>query len=565
MAWDDLPSATRARIERIFDRARGKLGTEKLPNAEGLASIAKEGKEIWNAWASCSFDCDLDFSYFEFKDSIDFSEFIFPKANGKTSFRGCKFRESANFSNSKFKQDADFEKAEFYGQTDFSGCVFEGCTAFKNCTFHEEAIFTRSKIYGEGEFYGSKFHGLVNFQQSIFYGGAQFGGSTFNSHKDFSLCEFHKDFNISRSTVLENSNFSGCTFHADSRFISAIKGSIDFSDCTFRGKFAFLKNKIGDANFSRSVFYAESHFNESIFEGEAYFSQCKFMMHTAFRGSTFCDYAKFDLSEFHRTLNFSCYLHEEEPKQSVNVKNISFSGCKFLGVANFNNRNFTAKSDFGQKITGSNGGLQTEFHKAPTFHGCKFHQDTTFHGAEFVQDYGDAAARAYRTLKLASEQLKATRDEQRFFQLEMKAEKLGLSGWKRRVSSTYELLSDYGFSLGRPLKYWLLFSLLFGGMHGVLANKATGASWIAAATPRLENVWSAETQQAFQYVAINAIPVPGLDRKSSALRETLFAPKHAPDWIASIAILLEMLHKAATLLCLFLIGLSIRNLLKMKS
>ena len=65
-----------------------------------------------------------------------------------------------------------------------------------------------------------------------------------------------------------------------------------------------------------------------------------------------------------------------------------------------------------------------------------------------------------------------------------------------------------------------------------------------------------------RYVLIDAIPVPGLDRVQIELREALFGKNGG---IATAAMLLEMLHKLIAIVCVFLFGLALRNLFKMKS
>lgn len=537
---DEIHANLKTKIEHFFEDNARDYGTIDHPTKNGLISLALKGRDMWNAWASTT-DCKIDFSNYHFGTGFDFSGFFFPGRQGWISFKDCKF-ENARFANSIFSGDVDFSGAEI-SNASFTGCDFTGTAAFSKC----------------------KFVGAANFSEAKFLGIISLYGSIFNQDIDFSSAQFHQEFACMDAKLHGHSKFNKCKFLSEVSFTRVDPLSVDFSEATFLKKLVFAKNKVWAAEFSAATFHDDCFFNESAFHAESFFRDCEFKKHASYRGCTFSDHIEFDRTKF-QTLNFSCSLQESEPEKSLKVWNISFRGCEFSGTAKFDNRNFSYRCDFGS-IEASDSGkiLPTRFHKAPMFHGSKFHQDTTFHGAVFIQDYGDEAARAYRTLKLAMEQLKATRDEQRFFQLEMKAEKPGLKGWKWLVSSTYELLSDYGFSLRRPLAFWLLALVLFGGAHSVLANKAVGAGWIAAMTPHPDNLGSAQTQKTLQYVVINAVPAPGLDRKSSALREQLFTPERAPDWIASAAILLEILHKAATLLCLFLIGLSIRNLLKMKS
>jgi uncharacterized protein YjbI with pentapeptide repeats len=564
MAWEDLPESTRSRLEDLFDYSPRSLGTIASPNLDGLLILANEGVEVWNAWAESNPNFHVDFSRHTFTEPTSFSGFIFPSGSkGRASFNKSVFQKPIDFSSCTFPQRTSFEGANFLGEISLKECKFKE-VEFSGCEFSAPAHFENSIFSGGAKFNNVKFGAWTSFEGSEFLEYVSLHSIEANGDISFEQCRFSKACDIRSSNGRGNINFSYSEFLDEFRFVRMKNFGVISNEAKFNKQVTFWKNETSGVKFSSSNFISKALFIETKFEGENFFDECRFEKLTSFRSSEFPDAVEFDLSEFKDILNFSCPPDDSDPKKPKDLKYISFSGCQFHGAAKFDNRNFTSRSRFSKKEEG-NTTTATTFHKAPTFHGCKFHQDITFHGSDFIQDYGDTAARAYRTLKLASEQLKATRDEQRFFQLEMKAEKPSLAGWKRLVSSAYERLADYGFSLGRPLKYWLLFLLLFGGIHGWLANKALGANWTGAATPQFENLLSNRTQQTFQYILINAIPAPGLDRKSSALRENLFSPKGSPGWIASLAILVEMLHKAGTLACLFLIGLSIRNLLKMKS
>lgn len=535
-----MKNEIQSEIEKIFSRDSHTFGTSVSPSKNGLIALARKGKDVWNAWAS-SACCKIDFSGYEFGPIFDFTDFIFPNGSDEISFKECKF-VGVKFSRSTFKCNANFSKSHF-SETCFSECIFEG-----------DANFSESVFNGKTDFEKTKFLKKTIFYKSIFTGG-----------NNFSMSEFHEEFNMSQAKLGEHSQFTGCTFHSESRFLRVGQISIDLSGSTFHKKFVFTKNKVFSSNFSDSCFNGESFFNDSVFDGENYFLRCEFKMVASFRGSAFFDHTEFDQTKFYKRLNFSCGLYEIESKESVNIKNISFSGCEFFDLANFDNRNFSSKSNFGKKTSTSNERIvhRTIFHKAPTFHECKFHQDTTFHGALFIQDYGDDAARAYRTLKLASERLKATRDEQTFFQLEMKAERPSLPWPRQFLSLLYGWSSDYGMSLWRPLATLIGFTLLFASGHGLLANACTSQPECLQALDKNYQASSDErTSDLIKYSLANLAPVPGLDRMQSELRTPLFGDR---GWIAIIAIMLEIFHKLVTLVMTFLFALAVRNLFKMKS
>lgn len=566
MAWEDLPEEIREKIETSFRRSYSALGTIESPTKNGLIFLAKKGAEIWNAWSDSNQEFYADFSSTTFNDEIDFTGFIFPQSeNGKTSFNKCRFIGPAKFANCTFSPTCEMEEISFENVADFKFCVFIGKVSFRKCKFNEAAEFEKTHFYDDAIFAEISTSSSIKFKGSKFGGQSNFCSAAIRQSADFSRCEFQGKAAFNNSKLWAEIEFRESNFFSEAEFIHiSDANNISFTNTKFEKKIVFTRNIVGQSNFSGAQFKNEAIFSMSAFKGEHYFNKCIFFAHTSFRGCEFSDHVEFDLAEFKKTLNFSCLLTESEPKEAREIKNISFSGCKFLGTANFNNRIFSSKLNYAKKVIQKKEYF-TEFVKAPTFHGCKFHQDTSFHGAIFYQDHGDEAARAYRTLKLAFEQLKSTREEQRFFKHEMQAERPELTGWKWLFSSTYGLFSDYGFSILRPLVTLILVSIAIGAAHGTIANMIAGANWKEAITPQAKNLETPETFAAIQYVLINAIPAPGTDKTQQKFREDLFKTEKQPSLLSTTALALEFLHKFIALLCVFLSGLAVRNLLKMKS
>ena len=395
----------------------------------------------------------------------------------------------------------------------------------------------------------------VNFDNSKFFRG------------NFSSCKFSGDASFRHCTFEEDAEFSSCFFHDAAFFECCNFKHADFSNSKFSKEAIFISLKSGgriyfkgskflsDADFSGSVFSSMTNFSYAEFAKTAIFRDSKFSGPTTFHEANIW-LADFRLTTFSDQFDFSCRL-DSDPKPTSTVY---FSGCKFEKNAIFNNRKFGNTTIFG-KITHENGKvIATRFKRAPTFHGCKIHQDTSFDGAIFETPNTQESARAFRTLKLAMEQLKATREEQRFFHLEMKAERQSLPLPRRALSFMYEILSDYGFSLWRPLAWLLIFSIAFSVAHGALAY-ACAASPACAATPNFGSS-NEQTSDLIKYVLVNTAPVPGLDKMQTELRKPLFGEHGA---IAVTALALEILHKIVTLVMTFLFALGLRNLFKMKT
>jgi hypothetical protein len=371
-------------------------------------------------------------------------------------------------------------------------------------------------------------------------------------------------------------SFKGCTFGDYSKFMGArFEDYANFSQTKF-GLFTEFSDTHfkREANFSKSYFAACSSFYRSEFGHRATFDESVFEESIIFKGATFKPGASFMKAEFLGRADFSAGTNVTGDSELNFFDSIYFNGTKFHGEAIFIDRAFKSTTDFGplypwhlaptaEKQNFHYPLITTEFRKAPHFHGCQFHQDTCFDKANFLAPPSPKAARAYRTLKQAMEQLKATREEQKFFRLEMKAEHPSLPFGKRWISTIYSLFSDYGFSLWRPMTWLFTLSLLFGILYGVLANAcASDANCAKIAWAANTGSTTDRTSAVIKYTLASVSPVPGLDRMQTELRPPLFGHH---GWIPITALVLEILHKIVALVMAFLFALALRNLFKMKS
>ncbi|HKO36394.1 MAG TPA: pentapeptide repeat-containing protein [Pyrinomonadaceae bacterium] len=242
------------------------------------------------------------------------------------------------------------------------------------------------------------------------------------------------------SEFSDSLHFFGVTFRSDAHFDAA----------------TFTRNTLWFATFERNAYFQGARFPGDFschahFAGRAWFQQTDFQ-----------SYTRFDDSVFIGDADFSCWPITGS-SEHLGFAYVSFANCKFNEHVSFANRVFRNHTDFSKTL----------FRVAPEFYGSVLHQDTNFNGARF-RDTGRArrrvifgvhptdvdAARAYRTLKLAMEDVRNLDDEARFFALEQRA-----LLWSRQaswsvklVSIVYGLLGDYGRNIHRPLVLFLLSS-----------------------------------------------------------------------------------------------------------
>ncbi len=519
------------RIDEIFSSDKSH-GTPHSPTSLGFLSLQTHGSTLWNAWRKEYPDSDVDLSNLDLKSRrYDFSGFDFSgEKNKKINFRNTIFGS------------VSFERCVFYS-ADFSSCVFEKNFSFNESLFKGKSSFKKIKTKGKAKFKGVEFRANTSFYDATFSIGADFENGKFYGSTDFSESQFNGQA-LMRNAEFDDVNFASAWF----------RERADFCHCKFGRDQSFRQGKLwGDSTEEK----------EEI----------------SFKNAEFSKEADFEATIFYKNANFSC-SSEFSDKKELEIKYIYFSGAIIRSTIIFSNRKFIGKTDFGRRdsiistptLNSKGSGFlvnqiypPTKFYEPPVFHGCKLHQNTIFEGAEFLTAPSPEAARAYRTLKVAMEQFKATREEQKFYLLEMKAEHKSLSLGRRWVSKLYELFSNYGFSLWRPIQGLIAFSLLFATGHILLANACTkDPECIQSAIQKDKDMVldSKRNPSLVKYTLASVAPVPGLDKMQTELRAPLFG-EHG--WIAVAAVLLEIGHKIVTLVMTFLFALALRNLFKMKS
>lgn len=584
---------------------REKNGTPNNIKQEGCLALARLGKEVWNAWRSeypvrgeaPNWENIADFSKVDFSEnSINFDEFIFGDhaiffdakfgvitQGRRAEFKGAQFGVDTDFEGAEFGDFAEFEGARFGSGTEFTDAQFGDKPNFKKAHFGSWASFERAKFGEEANFTEAQFDPNATFEHAQFKDNAEFTDATFGIRAQFIGAQFGN-----------KAQFYGARFDEDAQFLGAQFGNdASFMCAQFDGKARFMGAQFGNGvkftgtRFKESVWFSGAQFrNDAKFDGVWFGNNAKFIgvnweyLHYAFCESSFWESSRLKPKDLRHVFCPSmseiakdwAEQHELSPDT---FKSISFAGATFEGQVDFSGRTFTGVTSFGRLAEivktlnyTSDGqrvkkelpkGQPVKFGKPPLFHGCKLHQDTTFDGAIFPDPSADPtendiAARAYRTLKLALSQHQATREEQRFFRLEMEEEARRESQYARRLPfRLYSFFSDYGFSVCRPFVLLVVIPLLVTvPIYG----------WLADFTPCF--LWHTECQirpDLLQFSLIQALPLPGLDKWSDSLRQCLF---HANGWQGVWLTGILVLHKALSLLAMFLIGLALRNLFKMK-
>jgi len=516
-------------------------GTPDNITQAGCLALARLGKEAWNAWrlkypVTYPVDGHEDFpeNIADFSNrplSIGFEGFKF---GDYADFSNTYFEDNSNFQNARFGWRTQFKKATFGSYNFFSGAEFKSNVSFEDAQFGDMTFFNSATFKDEANFRGAKFGDQADFSETEFGAGTQFINTQFGYYASFRKVKFGVEC---RKLQNIQTSFLGALFGINANFTETkFFGNVCFDGTQFRS----------DAKFERAEFYGNANFKGLNWESS--FLSCT-------------------ESEIKNTRNWS----EKYGLKPDVFDSISFSGAEFHSTADFSNRSFIGRTSFArfsEVVTifeYSPDGKQIEknishnypvkFTKAPLFHNCKLHQDTTFDGAKYPKPSSDptendTAARAYRTLKLAFSQHQATREEQLFFRLEMAEEAARAPCTLKWLFWLYSHFSDYGYSLSRPMVLLFLTLPVFALIYNHLAGFTPCCLWTDSCQIKSE-LW--------QFTLMQALPLPGFDKWSESLRECLFL-KHPS---ATLPIFV-MLHKTIALLALFLSGLALRNLFKMK-
>lgn len=325
--------------------------------------------------------------------------------------------------------------------------------------------------------------------------------------------------------------FVGSQFEGGAHFRSCFFDMADFTACQVRE----------DLTFNTATFNHLSRF-WGIQVGRALcFNSVDFVGATSFKAQTYKEIENSCVNT--QSLQVWSKTYGLEPNVFYEL---AFNSCTFSGDVDFSGRTFQYKLDFSTY----HGKPPTQFMRTPpTFFGAKIHENTSFSGVVFPKPSGNQrASMAYRALMLAFSKQQAIREEQRFFRLEMAEEAKAAGIIRKPLYFLYAFFSDYGFNVWKPVLLLVLATLGAGTIYGSLAGLSpclTGCS--------LNSEW-------FLFSISQALPLPGLDKLSDAASTNLFGKNFSSIALTATVIL----HKTTSLLALFLIGLGLRNLFKLK-
>jgi Pentapeptide repeats (9 copies) len=461
---------------------------------------------------------------------------------------GWRFLAKAQFDNVTFSKVARFDAAYFEGETTFGNAVFVEAAQF------DKVVFTRGAGFGK-----ARFDGPLWLTGAIFGHFASFRSATFKSDAHFDNAMFKSPTEFVNAKFMGAAHFGG----------TIQKGYASFYNAEFFGGVLFRNSWFeDDANFDNVKFDSFVWFAQAMFKGVAGFANVAFNVNAVFSSAVFEGEAAFDYTVFDGYVDFG---------EATFAKRAGFRAAKVNSAFSIANVTFSEPPDF----------IQTKFLEPPQLYNVKF-------GAKLMHGDLNQLERLRRLRKIA-EQAKDSDREHYFFAAEMRAARwttdypLKLHRWPEATwygcsrfwfGYGYDYFADFGRSVFRPL----LLLIAFGAMaaYGYLFYSPVGlaAQCVVSnptrdALPDVIRTATTARAEAFQMAVRNAVVVlegsaevntralgclygfSKLEKSANGVtpRQLILPPE--------VSTIIGM-QKFFSALALFLIGLGIRNMLKMK-
>jgi hypothetical protein len=178
---------------------------------------------------------------------------------GETGFRGATFHSEARFGGANFYGETGFVWAKFNHMAVFEGANFHGAVGFGGARFNSSASFDRAR-FARGTWFGNaQFDGQACFSEAQFEDAVGFDGSQFRGGAKFAQTYFKGNVGFNSAHFLGETDFRLVTFPMFATFTSAhFAGPANFN--AIRGERAF---DLANARFERVPDFIQAHFEEA--------------------------------------------------------------------------------------------------------------------------------------------------------------------------------------------------------------------------------------------------------------------------------------------------------------
>ena len=586
-------------------------------NREETWALFKQGKDAWNEWAkelsserskliqegiwkqnadppvrdpvvrAWVNEATVDFAGCEFLDTeFSFAGFLFPweaffedsKFLNRISFEKAEFIGRADFTAAFFEGGSNFRRAVFRDPASFRGAIFNGRSDFFQCLFQLGAFCEEAHFRGDASFKSATFKGLY-FEEAEFASDALFNDALFEEKASFKNVKIGGELNFIGLRCAAPINFKGISVAGDAWFRTAkFEGTTIFTEAKFKSKADFRFVEFRKFAYFRSArFEGEAEFSETIFEDTVIFTISRFDLEVKFFEAEFRAFASFERARFYGPVDF---------KAARSSSAFDLTDASFLDVPDFNQMSFLEAPRLDAlNIRPQRFVALREKMKAHRFSHLSKYIPVRL-GEWLVENFlGDKEISArWRALQRLADRAHDHGKEQEFFRRELKARRFSSEPWYQTVffSFPYQLLSDFGNALVRPILWMLVFLTIFGNLYLGRSGNTTDSFWenttilvsaaasgLTGSTPPLEGrCGKGEGSPARAAVALSArnsllFAAGLLGDKSRQIYACLYgtvqidgrSEPRIPDEVAFWGVI-QMLFSA---ILIFLFGLALRN------
>ena len=414
------------------------------------------------------------------------------------------------------KAKAEFSYYSFEGNVDFRYFQFPGAVSFNSANFLGYVYFESMEFHNHASFREVTFSKFCNFRNSTFTQTVSFSGTEFKDFADFGDVKFLDGGHFDSTKFDKNANFSCADF----------KERVSFQRATFSDRAFFMQAKFNStAYFGEAIFFRLAYFKLAEFEDDAEFLQCSFNGAVYFGDSSFKKFASFE---------------------AVSGKSIfSLHNVKFSNVPDFTEAHFEEAPQFDDFELKPERFKKSQTHKSGTNLPSRW--------------------RALRRLAIQSHDYER---ELQFFKGEIISRRGTVDkrtharfwfGW------LYQLLSDFGRSLGLPL-FWLGVNLILFAIFYACQGSADWHQQLIE--PASCIVGSGDSRiVALGVSVINAFPFAAIN--SSDLLNQFYAclygiQESAPVGVPYVVTFASVVQFFVSAVLLFFFLLAVRNYFRIK-
>lgn len=528
-----LATAFRSVIDKITDPHERKIQL-RAPMAEFRK----------NALSDLSFGPSSDLRCVYFRDGID----------------RCTFDDGTHFTFACFEGNSS--DLEFHGYTVFQSTAFSDHGGLSNCkfgdAFFDEATFGHSVSFHRCTFQHGSFNNIA-VEGSLRIFDAVFAEHFYASEQ---RCRGYISFN--------RSEFSDGLTLTSGRY----EVGIALRDCRIKGK-TFITVKFGgESAIVNNIFEDMFTFTSDLSEAGIDFGGSTFREKAIFRGfskTKFGGRVSFRTAMFHELADFS----DVQWPVSISNHQSAFEGTRFRGVANFKGKDFSAYAMFDgaslegrillaePSITETSSDALVEQALKLTGEATRMDQRLFAENRETWEEgaqergadarYG-ALAGGFRTLKRAMSHQGDMAREHRFYRFELMARQRipSESGLFKVTNGIYRVMSDYGYSIIRPVLSIFFSLFIFWIIYYLISIKVEVFDWRSGDIGR---AWAFSWRNSF--LPFSLLNLPEISPTPSGGNSSLIP--EAKLITGQLLKALGTLQSFISLLAVFLFGLALRR------